>query len=145
MNISEVLANTGRNFLRRNPPARDSALQEFLSTCSFKLPSDYVDFIRCMNGGEGELAIDPWWFQLWQIEDVLKHNQSYQVEEFHPTYLGFGSSGGGEMFAFKQDAVEPSTVFGVPFDSIDPRDVYIVAKTFVAFASAMGYPSADDA
>ena len=133
------------NLQRRNYPAGDAAFREFLAKCSFDLPEDYLGFIRSVNGAEGELAIDPWWFQLWPIEDVLKHNEGYQVETFHPTYFGFGSSGGGVMFAFKQDAVEPSTVFGIPFDSIDPNDIQIVAETFVAFTNAMGYSSRDDA
>ena len=98
-----------------------------------------------MNGAEGELSISPGWFQLWPIEEILGLNQSYAVAEFHPEYFGFGSSGGGVMFAFKVDAAESSRVFGIPFDSIDPKDIRVVAETFVAFAKAMGYPSPNDA
>ena len=34
------------------------------------------------------------------------------------------------MFAFKLDADDSSRVFGIPFDSIDPRDVRVVAENF---------------
>ena len=145
MTISELLATDDRNLQCRNAPANEIVLQEFLSKCSFNPPHDYVEFIRCVNGAEGELAIAPGWFQLWPIEDVLNLNESYKVEQFHPTCFGFGSSGGGVMFAFKRDAIEPSTVFGIPFDSIDPKDICVVADTFIAFANAMGYSSPDDA
>jgi hypothetical protein len=109
------------------------------------LPNDYVELIRSVNGAEGELSIDPGWFQLWPVEEVLNLNHSYAVAEFHPRYFGFGSSGGGVMFAFKRDAEDSSKVFGIPFDSIDPKDIRVGAETFVAFAEAMGYPSPNDA
>ncbi len=42
------------------------------------------------------------------------------------------------MFAFK--LAEPcSTVYGIPFDSIDPNDIDIVADDFLAFVRAMGH------
>ena len=145
MTISEVLKNPNLNLQRRNPPADEAALKEFLFNCRFTLPNDYVQLIRSTNGAEGELSISPGWFQLWPFEEILHLNQRYAVAEFHPGYFGFGSSGGGVMFAFKVDATESSTVFGVPFDSIDPDDIRIVAKDFLTFANAMGYPWRDDA
>jgi hypothetical protein len=129
----------------RNRPADEVALQELLSQCRFNLPNDYIQLVRSINGAEGELAISPGWFQLWPVEEILRLNQSYAVAEFHPGYFGFGSSGGGVMFAFKGDASESSTVFCVPFDSIDPNDICVVAKDFLTFAYAMGYPWPDNA
>ena len=140
-----MLKNPNLNLQRRNPPPDEAALKELLSICQFTLPNDYVQLIRSINGAEGELSISPGWFQLWPVEEILHLNQSYAVAEFHSAYFGFGSSGGGVMFAFKVVATESSTVFGVPLDSIDPNDILIVAKDFLTFANAMGYPWGDDA
>ena len=115
---------------------------------------EYWDYWRDADLGGGktakeflfaEMNNDTGWFQLWPIEDVLQLNESYQVEQFHPNYFGFGSSGGGVMFAFKRNASESSTVFGIPFDSIDANDIVVVAETFVVFKNAMGYSSPGDA
>jgi hypothetical protein len=145
MTISDVVMNPNMNLQRRNPPADEAALKEFLSRCQFKLPNDYIQLIHSINGAEGELAISPGWFQLWPVEEILSLNQSYAVAEFHPDFFGFGSSGGGVMFAFKVDAAGSSKVFGIPFDSIDPNDIRVVANDFLTFANAMGYPWSDDA
>ena len=145
MDTSEETSHEHSSLQRRNPLADELALREFLAKCPVKLPDDYVRLLRSTNGCEGELAIEPGWVQLWSTEDIFNLNQSYAVEEFHPGYFGFGSSGGGVMFAFNVHSAQSSAVFGIPFDSIDPDDIVVVANDFSTFARAMGYPWTADA
>ena len=42
------------------------------------------------------------------------------------------------MFAFKINETQAAKVYGIPFDSIDPEDIYIVSKDFIEFTEAMG-------
>lgn len=102
------------------------------------LPAEYLELLRAANGLEGELGISPGWIQLWCAEDVLAMNNDYEVEQWHPGFFGFGSSGGGVMFSFSTEAGVDSPVFGVPFDSTSPEDVVIVAPSFADFAQAIG-------
>ena len=74
--------------------------------------------------------------QLWVAEEVLTHNAGYEVGIWHPGHFGFGSSGGGVMFAFREG--DADRVYGVPFDSRDPEDIYVVASTLREFAAALG-------
>jgi hypothetical protein len=34
----------------------------------FALPQAYLDFLRISNGGEGELPVQPYWFQICRAE-----------------------------------------------------------------------------
>ena len=40
------------------------------------LPEDYLNLLRKHNGGEGDLALEPMWLQLWCIKDVIENNQA---------------------------------------------------------------------
>lgn len=102
------------------------------------MPFDYVELLKCVNGGEAQLTIDPWWFQFWSTQEVGEHNRGYEVSQWHPGYHGFGSSGVGVMFAFKKDATPQSKVFGVPFDSADPEDVYVIANDLTDLVKSIG-------
>ena len=64
------------------------------------LPQEYVGYFEGNGPKEGGLSVDPGWFQLWPPSEIEHWNQAYQVEEFAPGFLGFGSSGGGELLAF---------------------------------------------
>jgi hypothetical protein len=70
----------------------------------------------------------------------VENDVGYREAEFHPQYWGFGSSGEGVMLSFIASSNKEPTVFGVPFDSIDPNDVYIVAESFRDFVLALGKP-----
>ena len=60
------------------------------------------------------------------------------MEEFHPGYFGFGTSLGGIMFAFKVNELHQKQIYGIPFDSTDPDDIYIVSRNFLELAKTMG-------
>jgi len=67
------------------------------------LPAQYVSYFASEGPKEGALAVEPGWFQLWPPDEVERWNREYHVQEFAPDFLGFGSSGGGEMLAFDAD------------------------------------------
>jgi len=64
------------------------------------LPAQYISYLVGDGPREGGLAVEPGWFQLWPPDEVERWNREYHVQEFAPGFLGFGSSGGGELLAF---------------------------------------------
>jgi hypothetical protein len=64
------------------------------------LPPQYVSYFASDGPKEGGLSVEPGWFQLWPLTEVERWNRKYHVSKFAPGFLGFGSSGGGEMLAF---------------------------------------------
>jgi len=68
------------------------------------LPAQYVGYFASDGPKEGGLAVEPGWFQLWPPDEVERWNREYHVQELAPGFFGFGSSGGGELFAFDADS-----------------------------------------
>jgi hypothetical protein len=140
MTIADLLRTRLPSWLIAAPAATEAEIAALLSNSPMAFQPEYLDLLRVANGGEGELAVDPWWFQLWSTTESVENNAGYRVAEFHPQYWGFGTSGGGVMLSFVASCNKEPTVFGVPFDSIDPNDVYIVADSFRDFVLALGKP-----
>ena len=138
MSMRALLHELNTRWLSHEPPATVDEAQMLASESAIPLPLEYLELLQCVNGGEAQLTIDPWWFQLWSTREVGDYNRGYEVSQWHPGYHGFGSSGGGVMFAFKQDALPRSMVFGIPFDSIDLEDVYVIAKDLAELVKAIG-------
>jgi hypothetical protein len=136
--IQALLQEVESRWLSHGPAASEQEIGTMASESAIPLPLEYVELLQCVNGGEAELAIDPGWFQLWSTREVGEYNRGYEVSRWHPGFQGFGSSGGGVMFAFKRDAKPESKVFGVPFDSIDPEDVTVIANDLTELVQAIG-------
>lgn len=84
------------------PPAAPDALEVLLLGSGLNLPQDYLRFLRCSNGGEGELGVHPGWFSLWPAEEVLELNQSIEVQKWLPGFFGFGSNGGRRIVGVRR-------------------------------------------
>ena len=112
-----------------NPPADSAAIARCQARLQFPLPSDYVQFLQRMNGGEG--FIGQHYLVAWRIENLLDWNEGYRVEESALGLLLFGSDGAGEAFAFDARASPPPVVV-VPF-ILDLRDAVPLAPNFASF------------
>ncbi len=95
------------------------------------LPSKYMEYFAGTGPKEGSLAVDPGWFQLWAPDEIVGLNESYKVSEYAVGFVGFGSSGGGEMLAFDQLA----RVFMLPFVGMSPQHARLVAESWDEFVA----------
>ena len=100
------------------------------------LPGGYVDFLERSGGLEGELAVEPGWFQIWSAQEVLVASERYGLAEFLPGYFAFGSNGGGELFVFPLAEDNP-TIFRVPAVGMSHEELIPVAEDFIAFSRVM--------
>jgi hypothetical protein len=89
--LLEILRDWTAGWTRR-PLAAEAAIEAPSANCDFELPPEYLCFLRYSNGGEGFLCIAPWYFQLCSAEEVIAHNQGYNVEEFPPGWFAIGPS-----------------------------------------------------
>jgi hypothetical protein len=105
------------------------------------LPDSYLAFLGFSNGGEGPLAVAPGWFVIWSAEEVLESNQGYQVDKELPGFFGFGSNGGGELFAFDARSPQPWKIVMIPFIPLQERYAVVVAESFEQFVKAIGHES----
>jgi len=51
------------------------------------------------NGGEGFIGEEEY-LMLWSVEELPSLNEAYEVQQYAPGLLLFGSSGGGEAYGF---------------------------------------------
>jgi hypothetical protein len=93
------------------------------------LPDEYLRYFAGDGPKEGGLSVDPGWFQLWSPDEVQRWNREYRVHEFAPGFLGFGSSGGGEMLAFDAG----SRVVMIPMVGMSPDEARPVANSWREF------------
>src|SRR5262249_38848643 len=120
------------------PPASEAHIQALVSSSPFPLPNTYLDYLRKSNGGEGDLAIDPWWLAIWPAEDVLENNASYQVSQNLPSFLGFATNGGGELIAFDFRAPGPPPIVMVPFIPMVAAEAVTMAQSFEELRNSFG-------
>jgi len=115
----------------------DEASQEELATLKARypaLPDDYVAFLASANGGEGFIGDE--YVILWRAREIEQFNQEYETERCAPSLLLFGSSGGGEAYAFDTSDIAWSIV-RVPFIGMNLKYALPVANGFTDFIDAL--------
>jgi hypothetical protein len=137
MNILHTVKHPSTKW-NREPPANAQSIHKLVTESAIELPEEYLALLRYSNGGEGELAIEPGWFQLWPAEKVVEFNRGYEVEQNAPGFFGFGSNGGGEMLAFDTRKGQPWKVAMIPFIPMRTEEAIEIAGSFRVFIEAMG-------
>jgi hypothetical protein len=120
--------------------ADEAAIQALIATVGVTLPPEYIEYLRVNNGGEGDLAVEPGWFQVWPAEQVIELNRAYEVHDNLPKFFGIGSNGGGELLAFDARSESPWPVVMIPFMPMDEAEARPVAPDFESFVRLMGVP-----
>ncbi len=128
-NMNLEISNLLRDF-ERQKGATDEGISAGESQLGVSLPAEYVDFLKLTNGGEG--FIGGGYAQLWPIEELYSQNQKYQIREFIPGLLVFGSNGGGEAFGFDTRAQDWQIV-QVPWIGEGWKDAQPLGPTFDQF------------
>lgn len=118
-------------------PASAAAIQALLVESGVELPGAYLLLLGVSNGGEGELAVEPGWFQLWQAEEVLARNADYQVAQHAPGFFAFGSSGGGELLALDMRGNKPWQVVMIPVIPMAASEAVVIAQDCEGFLAEM--------
>jgi hypothetical protein len=100
--ITTMLSSPGRRW-DGNPPATQAQILALRKGVEFELPHRYVELLLTSNGGEGELALDPFWFVLFDTGFALEMAiDAFYQSEFDGLFI-FGSNGGGETIAASID------------------------------------------
>src|SRR5882724_10589519 len=81
-------------------PCSEEELEELWKAARIELPEDYLAYLRESDGGGGDIPVQPWLVWFWKVSEVGLNNEGYEVAMNVPGFYAFGTSGGGEMFAF---------------------------------------------
>jgi len=113
-------------------PAQIDAIEAFERQSGILLPHDYCEFLRFSNGGEGFIGQNSY-AMLWKVDDLIRFNREYEVDEYAPGLLLFGSSGGGEAFAFDIRPEGKHRVVSVPFVGMGLGEILPLSGSFCEF------------
>lgn len=100
------------NNLSLNTPASLSEIKDVEDKLGVKLPKDYIDFMMFSNGCEGSIGES--YIVMWPIEELVQCNEDYEVEDYVPGLILFGSNGAGEAYGFDMRGEQVSYIM-VPF------------------------------
>jgi hypothetical protein len=140
--VAEILKQPNRNW-SGNPPASEDDILRLVESCRVKPPDEYLALLRFSNGGEGDLALPPLLFVLFDVDEALRTwSDSFYREEF-TDFLFFGGNGGLEQIAFDLRRGEP-----YPIVMIDPiagsESAEEIAPDMARFIEAIGLEYADE-
>ncbi len=122
MSIQDVLKDG-----QLNEGASSEAIQAVVAALGQSLPSDYLQFIGEHDGGEGFIGDS--YLILWRSGELATFNREYEVEQYAPGIVLFGSDGGGEGYGFDtREATMP--IVRIPFIGMDLRYATRVAENF---------------
>ena len=94
------------------------------------LPAEYLEFLQ--RGGATEAFLTcgfPGYMQLWPLEKTAEYNEGYEIAEFAPGFLGFGSNGGGELLCFDGSGA----VYCLPCIGMSPEEAKKIADSWADF------------
>ena len=91
-----------------------------------KIPAEFLSYLKSDAPKFGDLPSFPVYFQLWEESELETFNREYQVPEYAPGFFGFGSDGGGEMFAFDKEG----KIFAIPFIGMSPNDATFICDSW---------------
>lgn len=110
-----------------NARASEDAIRGAVSSLAHSLPADYTLFLRDHDGGEGFVGDN--YLILWKAEELDTFNREYEVEQYAPGLLLFGSNGGGEGYGF-DTRNEAMPVVRVPFIGMELSYATPIATSF---------------
>ena len=97
------------------------------------IPSELREYHSSGAALSRELDASPWLCEFWPLAQVETLNEQYQVTRNAPGYLGFGTSGGGEMYAFSPQG----DIVCLAFIGMSPREKLPVAASWDVFKAML--------
>ncbi|MDB5799848.1 MAG: hypothetical protein JWL63_787 [Rhodocyclales bacterium] len=105
--------------------AADDEFHRLVAWAQGDLSADYLGFMKETNGGDTNGNLTEY-FRFWDANDVIAHNEGYEVKASQPSFIGIGDDGGPSMLLLKRRTGE---VFRYPF-SLDDYSAEKIAPSF---------------
>lgn len=119
-------------------PCSQGDVQKLIRRAPIELPTEYLDFLREADCAGAELPVQPWYIYFWKASEVDEQNIGYEVRLNVPGFYAFGTSGGGEMFAFDTRQSKPWPVVIIPFIVMQAEEAIVVASDFATLRAMFG-------
>lgn len=119
--------------------ASSETIEQLKQAFPFALPESYLSLLSYSNGGEGPLAVQPWYVCLYPAHEVIGIQQSGAFGGFFRDFLVIGGNGGGEAIAFDLRSAAPHPVVAFDMSNSDlAESVLRIADSFDAALPLIG-------
>lgn len=113
-----------------NGAAPREGIDEVERELSIRLPDEYRDLLRRVNGGEGPIGAQSYLI-LWRAEELVEHNRGYRPDaRYAPDLVCIGTDGGNEVFAIRAG---DGHYVAAPLIGVSPEAVKDCGATFTDF------------
>lgn len=110
--ISEILKEPQREWTPK-PPADEDEIAELRELAPFELPVEYIELLRCCDGGYGELDAPPLLFHMDSIAESVEHNEMWRDKGEYTGFWFIGGNGGLETIGFDLRAGPPWSIVAI--------------------------------
>ncbi len=135
--IADIL-KSGKREHELEPPASDAEIKGLVDNTKFDLPAEYIEFLKTHNGGNGDLPVQPCWYELWPASEVVENNENYEVVKCLPEFLALGSNQGGELLYIDYRKSTLGNIVSIPLIPSDADYAMLVATSFNEFIQLLG-------
>ncbi|MDB4919935.1 SMI1/KNR4 family protein [Mucilaginibacter sp.] len=115
------------NFPKRLKQA-PTIFKEIENIAGFQLPDDYKYYL--INYMEHDVFIGPQFLRLWDIDNIMEHNNGYGIIDNLPYTIGIGSNGGGEFIAIELYEKNSFRIILSPFIDLDKQYHIEIGESF---------------
>ena len=102
----------------------NQTIKQIEKQIGFILPEDYANFLIKFRGFEK--FIGPEYMQIWDIDNLLEKNASYEIIELLPRTIGIGSNMGGELIALEYIDINNYKIILTPFILFYEKENHII-------------------
>jgi len=108
-----------------------TTVEEIEATIHFKIPEDYKTYLQNYSGFES--MIGKQYVRLWDINELIELNRSYEIIDSLSNTLGIGGNGAGEFIAIQYMANNRCRIVLSPFMDLDEEYHIEIGTSFTDF------------
>lgn len=128
MTVDEILNNL---FWPIRTTIPKTSINEIETLVKFSLPIDYKKFLQTYSGYECHIGDQ--FVRLWDADELIEQNESYEIAVSLPLTIGIGSNGASEFIAIEMLSEGNYRIVLSPFIDID-KDYHIeIGGSFTEF------------
>jgi hypothetical protein len=114
--------------IEKNESPSSEDVREFLQNITFDLPERFIEFYSSTNGAI--ISSEENYTELWPLTEIIQLNVDYNVNEYAPEFLFFGSDGGDTAFSIEK---KTGYIYNIPFIGMSKEEASFICKTFNEF------------
>lgn len=108
-----------------------TSIKEIEAMFHFVLPSDYKNFLQEYLGSEHFIGEE--FVRLWDAEEIMELNRSYNIVDNLPMTIAIGSNGSSEYLAIEMVSKDNYRVVISPFIDLDEQYHIEIGTSFTDF------------